>query len=262
MEAIDLDDPSILNETWRNTVQAGSPGFLPTAALPIIENMTNHSFFRDRPIVSRSREGMPPELQYGGNTSEAAKKLGEWVNYSPAKIDNIIQGWTGGLGRYVTQAIDVALKGTGIANPPPDPSPRAADRPVIKAFIIPDPYGSSSESVNRFYKELERFERGEKYMKEMLRLGEEAKFEAFKKKHPDVLLFYDYELNDHYSASARYFRKIARYFSDVRKVQTAIYDARDLTPQEKRTKIDELNKKLTEYARGALDKYGIGAAGE
>lgn len=253
LEFLDQKDPDMLLESMRNALEAGSPGFIPTAILPLIENITNYSFFRERPIVPESRKAMPPELQYGGYTSETAKLIGDWVNYSPAKIDNLMNGYTGGLGRYATNVLDAILKGTGVSSDIPEPSPTLAEAPVIKAFVVRDPYGSSSESVDKFYKRLEEYQRHEKYLKEMLKLGEQEKFEAYKAKHPEVLLFYDDQYKDHYSASARYLRRVARQLSEIRKKQSEIYNSRTLTPEQKRQMIDDTNKLLTEICRKALE---------
>jgi len=169
-------------------------------------------------------------------------------------------GWTGGLGRYATNILDAILKGTGISPDIPEPSPTMADMPVIKAFVVRDPYGSSSESVDKFYKKLEEYQRYEKYLKEMLKLGEQEKFEAYKAKHPEALLFYDDQYDDHYSASARFLRRVGRDLSEIRKKQTDIYNSRTLTPQQKREMIDETNKLLTEICRKALEALGNPAA--
>ena len=47
----------------------------------------------------------------------------------------------------------------GIAVPPPPPAGTAADIPVLRAFIAREPAGSMSESVNKFYKLLDSFEK-------------------------------------------------------------------------------------------------------
>ena len=261
----DTKDRSILDEVFGSVRAAASPGFMPQAILPFIENVANHSFFLDRPIVSRSREDFPPELQFGGRTSETSKViarafrvLGPWADWSPAKIDNVIRAWGGGLGGYATSAIDKLLAGTGIVNQPPDPEGTLADVPVVKAFVVRDVYGSGSASLDRFYEELDKLQEHEKFLKEMFRLGEEKKFEDYKGKHPEALLFYDWERKDHYSASARYFRRVAREISKVRKGQRLVFESRTMDPKEKRRRIDQSNRDITVLARAALDEYAIG----
>ncbi|KKL76943.1 hypothetical protein LCGC14_2039860 [marine sediment metagenome] len=62
LEWLDNKDPNMLKEVMLNMAEAGSPGYIPTALLPIIENLADFSFFRGRSIVPASRQDMPPEL--------------------------------------------------------------------------------------------------------------------------------------------------------------------------------------------------------
>jgi hypothetical protein len=228
------------------------PGYIPQLFLPLIENASNYNIFLDRPIVSEGREGMIPELQYGNYTSETAKKMGEVLNYSPAKIENLISEWTGGLGKYAVSALDKILKGTGISEKIPEPSPTLADLPIIKAFVVRSPYGSSSESLTRFYEELKKYQANEQYLKEQLKYGNQDKFAKFKAQHPELLFQYDDQRNDFYSMTARYLRGVASDLSEIRKKEDLIYKDKTMTPQEKRKLIDELEKLKSEYAKLAL----------
>ena len=252
LEWLDTKDPGIMDEVFKNAIEAGNPFGLPNALLPIVENMANHSFFRDRPIVPRGKEALEPELQYTRYTSEVAKKLGEVANYSPAKIDNLFRGYTAGLGRYATEGVDIILRGTGISPKTIEPSPTLSDLPLIRAFAVRDPYGSSSESVDRFYKKLKQMQAQESFLKEMLKAGNEKKFESYSEKHPDTMLQFDWSTRKHYSATARFMRKSARLMSEVRTIQEEIFRSKTMTPQEKRIAIDKTNKIKTEMARRAL----------
>ncbi|KKK59574.1 hypothetical protein LCGC14_3033030, partial [marine sediment metagenome] len=255
LEYLDNKDPKMLTEVMLNMAEAGSPGYIPTALLPIIENLADFSFFRGRSIVPASRQQLPPELQYTRWTGEFSKKLGELLKLSPAKIDNLINGWTGGLGRYATDILSGILKGTGISPNIPEPSPTQADIPVLKAFVVRNPFGSSSESVTNFYETLEEYTEGERFLKEMLSLGNIERFEEFKAKHPELLFFHDFKNDIAYSASARYLRRVARDLSELRKKEDAIFKSKTMSPAEKRRLIDEIDKVRFEVARRAMDLF-------
>jgi hypothetical protein len=252
LEYLDTKDPEILKGVFGSALEMGTPGYVPTALLPVIETQANHSFFRGTPIVSRGREDFPDEMQYSGSTSESAKLLGGALDFSPAKIDNIISGYTASLGNYAVQILDEVLEGTGITNPAPDPSRTAADYPVLKSFIARDPTGSSSKSVDDFYNAFQKSEGVEKALKEYLQKGEEAKFKKYLADHPEALFFYDNSSNDFFSKQARAYRTIAAQMSGIRKAQRDIWDSRSLSPQEKRDKLDELNALMTTIAQRAL----------
>jgi len=256
LEYLDNKDPKMFDDWVENAVSVGSPGFLPTALLPIIEGMTNYSFFLGRPVVPVSRQDLPKQMQYTEYTSETSKQIGELLNLSPAKIDNTINGWTGGLGRYAVSGLDEILKGTGISPDIPEPSSTLADRPVIKALVVRNPYGSSGESVNRFYETLEEYTGNEQALKQYLQTGSDDKYEKFKSQHPELLFQYDWETGDFYSASARYLRRVSRDLAELRKKEDLIYADPNISPEEKRRLIDEIDKLKTEIAVEALANLG------
>jgi hypothetical protein len=108
---------------------------IPQAALPFVENVTNHSFFTGEPIIGRGVEGLAPQFQFGAGTSELAKKLGRELNYSPQKIDNLIRGYTGTMGTYAMMLMDSALIQEG---DPVKATKRMEQLPVIKRFFAGD----------------------------------------------------------------------------------------------------------------------------
>lgn len=255
LEYSDTKDPDIMRDTLLEIVEQGAPNPVPTALIPVWEWITNYSFFMKRKIVPASRETMPPELQYTGWTSPFSKKIGEWLNISPAKFENVVRGWTGGLGAYTLDILSAILKGTGISPDIPEPSPTLADIPVLKAFVVRNPYGSAGETVNRFYELLEEYQEGENYLKEMLSLDEQEKFETYKAAHPELLFYFDFEGDTSYSASARYLRRVARDLSELRQMQDEVYKSKTMTPEEKRLKIDEIDQLKTEVAQRAMDLF-------
>ena len=253
LEFLDERDPEMLAETLKSAVGEGVPGWAPQAVLPWVENATNHNFFLDRPVVPRDREDAPKEMQYSGRTSEAAKALGKWVNLSPAQVDNVFYAYTGGLGRYVADSLDPALRAIGIADRIADPDPTWADLPILRSFVVRDPYGSSGVSVDKFYDALKDFEGQEKMYKELIALGRQDAVVKYKDSHPSAGLGFDYKYGGvHYSATARALRRVAGAMSDIRKYQRGVYNSRTMSGAEKRSNIDASNKQLTLLAQKAL----------
>lgn len=124
-----------------------TPGWMPTAMIPILEWMSNYSFFMDRNIVPQSQSKLPPSMQYGPNTSAIGKKIGELFNVSPSKVDNTIRGYTGGLGGLAMSGADLAAGAFDNR-----PEMRTSELPGIRAFTA-TPY-RSSQSVQDFYDRL------------------------------------------------------------------------------------------------------------
>jgi len=266
-EKFDRGDEVSMTEALKQARDVMAPSYMAQALLPLMENATNHSFFTGGSIVSPAREKYPRELQYGTYTSETMKIVGSWVNYSPAKIENLYNGWTAGLGGYALFAMDELLEGTGAV--PKGPSMALSDAPVVKAFVAKDPYGSSSHSVSLFYDELTKMERAENKVQEFHKLSlRDPRYIAKRNKaiadNPKASIAFDYETDDYYSSIARGHRKIAKDLSDIRSAQEVVLRDPSLSGKEKKDRINLANRRMTyivqqvmgtgDYAPGAAEK--------
>ena len=91
-----------------------APNATPTALLPLLETVTNHSFFLDRALESQAQRAMDPSMRYGRGTSELTKAVsrgltsaadelsnigldtvGEAIKLSPIKLENLFRGIMG-----------------------------------------------------------------------------------------------------------------------------------------------------------------------
>jgi len=239
MEAIDTKDPTIMNELANNIADGFTPGWMPTAIIPIVENLSNYSIFLDRPIVSRGKESYPSAQQYGPYTTETSKILGEVVNYSPAKIDNLVNGYGAGLGKYAMSGMDAILVGTGIVVTPPKPAKTLEEMPVIKAFMVRDPIGSGSESVNRVYNEYAQTNAEWTYIKKMVKDGDVEKAKAYAKNHPNAI-------------DAITYTGAVDTFSTLNKAVDLIKQSENMNPQEKADRIKKIQTLQTEIAQKTL----------
>lgn len=127
----------------RNAMSTLSFNPIPQAVLPIVENVTNYSFFTGEPVIGRGVEGLAPAYQFGAGTSVLARQMGEALNYSPQKIDNFIRGYTGTIGTYAMMMLDSALEQEG---DPPRAAKRMEQMPVIKRF-----FASNTGTVSAYY---------------------------------------------------------------------------------------------------------------
>jgi hypothetical protein len=118
---------------------------IPQTALPIVENVTNYSFFTGRPIVGQGLENVAPQYQIGPTTSHLAQKIGAELGISPMKIDHLINGYTGTMGMYAVSALDNIFSANNYAT---DASKRISQMPFIKRFAM-DPYARGT--VTSYY---------------------------------------------------------------------------------------------------------------
>ena len=113
---------------------------IPQAALPLVEYAANYSFFTGRPIVGQGMEGITPAYQAGPGTSRIAQKLGEatkglpsYLQLSPLKLDQLINGYTGTMGMYAVDLMDSIYD---MHSDSPKPSKRFEQLPVFKRFVV------------------------------------------------------------------------------------------------------------------------------
>lgn len=107
---------------------------MPQGFMPVFETVANYSLFRDAPIVGRGLEGREPSEQYTPYTSETAKAIGSLINYSPAKIDYLVQAYLSQIGTAVLFLTD-AIIGTAGENPVEKPSREPWRLPFASTFF-------------------------------------------------------------------------------------------------------------------------------
>tara|TARA_E500000318_G_C3517420_1_gene194963 strand:- start:73 stop:1011 length:939 start_codon:yes stop_codon:yes gene_type:complete len=219
-------------------------GPMPDFLRPFIENSVNKSFFTDRPIVSRGMEKLLPEFQYNEYTSETSKLLGKAMrelgfgNFSsPAKIDNVINAWTGTLGNYALKVIDKSIIKSGLAPDPIKPSDTLADVPVIQAFVVRNPSGGS-EFISKFYKEYEKIEQELSTANKLIKEGlYERALELYGQAKLDKIPLLAFK------------EALSKQASFVRK----IYQSREINPDDKRQLIDQTYLIMIDLAKTALE---------
>lgn len=122
-------------------------GLVPNAVAPVIENAINKDFYYNTDIVKSYDLGLPNYEQYYDYNSQLAIWLGQVFNYSPAKIDNLISGYFGGLGTQVTNMIDWISGKLGLSSE--KPSMGAEDNAVGKRFVVN--VNKNSASIDEVY---------------------------------------------------------------------------------------------------------------
>lgn len=144
--------PEELKNALSQAVRQLTPPVMPSGVTPFVEAGMNKSFFTGRPIVSRSAEELLPAEQVKPHTSATARKVGDilsvgGVDVSPAKIEHVLNGETGGLW---SDLVGTAERITGTA--PPTAIMEPADIPVVGRLFVRD---GSSAIIDEFYSELE-----------------------------------------------------------------------------------------------------------
>lgn len=147
-------DPHGMKEWARQYAEAMTPSLYPAVVRPLIEWMTNYSFWTGRNLVPASLQKAPSEMQFTSYTSELAKSLGDtWlaksIKLSPIAIDNWISGWFGSAGRFIANMLNNPISYVRGNSRPSEPAKYWYEFPVIGSFIRQN--GQNSEYINRMY---------------------------------------------------------------------------------------------------------------
>jgi hypothetical protein len=208
-----------------------------TGLAPIIENITNYSFFTGGPIVPARDQDLLPEDQYGVTTSLTAKTVGKLTGTSPYKVDNLIRGYGAGLGKYATSGTDNLLEALNVGKLPPQEQKKWSELPVINAFTVDSTGGG--QIMTDFYDtlgELTKERNSAKRNQEGYQEGDDV----------------DYTRAEDY----KYLTKVSREISDLRNEYRQIQGDYNMTPQQKRRELDELDRQMNQLAREALIEIG------
>jgi len=215
---------------------------IPTGGQPLIENATNYSFFRQQPIVKQSLQNRSPKYQYDENTSTIAKALGN-LGVSPKKVDNIISGYFGNLGKDIVNIAGMPIDiynnvsgGNKESQEYKDFNAMLRTIPLIKGFIANDTYNAD---VDKFYDEkakanTEYTDAKFKYQEKEMTTIQKQELNGLKK------------INSLYNSSYNNIKEIDDQMDDIRKGNTSNKD--------KKSKLEELDERKKAIAAQTKEK--------
>jgi hypothetical protein len=217
---------------------------IPQAFKPALESITNYSFFTGRPIEGMSDKGLPVEYR-GPNASEVAKTLSSFglsgIGLSPAKIDNLIQGYFAELGTFSTGMASSAINAATGKEPP---AKNLEQMPFFKAFLT-NP--NTSKAATDYY---EISSNAQEAVNAFNRMKKEGRVEEAKE-------FISKEENKKLIAAAPALRKIQDQMSAIRAQMKVIERNERIDPETRRQKINEL---MGVYDRIARQGYKVAEA--
>ncbi len=130
----------------------GSRWIVPGISLvgPAIQVATNKDW-AGRPIVPMRVQGKLPEDQYTEYTTELMKHVGKAIGVSPAKLEYIVDAYSGGLYRRLGRGVDVVTGKREYETGLPDV-------PVIGTLFTREPYAPKPQ-LEKFYQTRDRLNR-------------------------------------------------------------------------------------------------------
>jgi hypothetical protein len=227
----------------------GTPNATPAQIKPILENMTNYSFFLQRELESPAMQKLDPSQRFTPSTSELAKSIGDFsrtladaagtksLEVSPIKVDNLLRGLFGIAGSSTLLVTDALI------------NPSRPDRPLYQmpfaSLFIYNTQGGRAK--NEFYDLQEKVGQAD------------ATFKSLRETSPEKALDY-MEKNEALLAVAPILNSSLKQLSTTRKLrlqlETMSNEQLGMTGKERREAITDIIKQENEsldYIR-ALDK--------
>ena len=258
MQYLANDHPDDGVKLWKDvtlgTIGSLSPVYDPSALIPplikvTMENVSNYNYFKGRNIYPAWMDDLPASERYSKYTSETSKLIGEEFeefDISPAKIDNALRGTLGGSSRYVLGAGDFIINEVRKWNEEdiPEKPTSLADMPLLSAFNIRDPMGSTATSLQAFW-ELNKLikQTNNKYK----RLPGEEKYQYR-------------EDNQALIESKKVFNTATKNISKFNKRRNRIENDLDMTAKEKEEEFEILDELILNQAKRANNYFDNRAA--
>ena len=208
---------------FRNAMSTFAFNPIPQTAKPIIEAAFNFNTFTWRPIVSEGMKDVDPKFQVGPSTSIVAKGIGQALGLSPLKVDHIIKGYTGTIGMYGIDTIDMVLDQFGDS---PKPTKRFEQLPVIKRFALD---AEARGYVTQYYQLKDAVDTTVRTMNLLEKTGESDEYVKYLTENQGTLAFKDY------------IRDTEKTMKELREMRVAIRSSQ-MTGDEKRDALLEISK--------------------
>lgn len=230
------NDKDAFDKYGKATLESMTPPVLFTALSPLLEAITNHSFYRDAPVVPQGEQRLEKKDQYGVYTSELAKEIGSFLDSiglgntnaaSPRIIDNTIKGYTAGLGQYGVDLIDKAIETVRGEKAAAEPAKKWTEDPFFRSFFVSTAGGGQVRQD--FYDRWDKLTAA--------KASAARNEETFKQQRE-------------YDRMNRYNKQISKLNKEYKKIQ----QSKTLTAEQKRSQLDALDDKMNAAAAAALGK--------
>jgi len=246
MEYAITKDPHAFDGIVNTLLEAGSPvgmdaigGLMPTALKPLMENAFNYNFFTQTNLYPEYKEKLLPGERHSKYTAETWKEIGGFLGVSPSKLENLYQGYTAGLGKYVTQGSDALIKSIRGDKEGSKPT-ELSDIPVVRG-LVGRKAASHPEKLNQFYRAYEDIDKAYSQYKQYVNSDKMDKAEQYREDHPEIGFRSDF------NSYRKKMSEIGKSIDEINK--------RNISDYEKRVYLKEWEEKRMELLDEILDKY-------
>ncbi len=239
VEKIIAEDPQGLGKDFARILGATfNLNYMPQILAPLAEQATNRNSFTKAPIETPGMENVQPFLRSKPGTSETMKAAGmatrdlpEALQVNPARAEALLRGYFNTWALYGLMLSDQAMFRDKM------PEKRADELPVVRRFYANEP-AKSTKYETAFYDLLQESKRLRGTMKELDEMG--------------LRNFADDKEASPLAGEAKPLERAQKALTGINNEVQAVRRDGDLTPAEKRQKLDSLT-----VERNALLKQAV-----
>jgi hypothetical protein len=215
------------------------PGYssmgMPQIVKPAFEVWTNKNFLTGGNVESLRFQGLDPEARYLATTTELAKQMSKALPIlSPIQIEHLVRGYLGVLPLVAAAGANSLFEREDKGA---KPEGRASDLPLIGS-AFQKKYGGADADV--VFREVDEIMKTRNTFNDMLKSGRREEAAEYRDKNRVELAMA--------SAAGQYRQVVGRINADIRRTQ----ERNDLTPEEKRLRLDALDKAKQDRADAFL----------
>jgi len=215
------------------------PGYssmgVPQIVKPAFEVWSNKNFLTGGAVESARFQGLDPEARYLATTTELAKQMSKALPIlSPIQIEHLVRGYLGVLPLAAAAGANSLFEREGKGE---KPTGRASDMPLI-GTAFQKKYGGADADV--VFREAKEIAQSRNTFNDILKSGRKEEAREYRDSHRVELAMAP--------AAGQYRQVIGRINADVRRIQ----ERNDLTPEEKRLRLDALDKARQDRAEAFL----------
>ena len=203
---------------------------IPQVARPFVEVGFNENFFFDRPIEPYRFKNMSAKEKRDLYTSETMIRMSEafdWagVEVSPMQLSHIVNGYFGWVGEMAVHHADMVVSKD--SDFPVRPASKVIEHPILRRAFQASPI-RNTRSGTRFYERMQDIEQAYNDLQLSKKLEDWDRYKEIYEEKKDLLKWRDF------------IKKKQRIFNELNKRIRIIRFDRTMSPENKRTRMDQL----------------------
>ncbi|MBQ9423479.1 MAG: hypothetical protein IJU32_07860 [Pyramidobacter sp.] len=238
-------DPDAFKGLAHAIIEDYAPGMFPAFLKPIAELGFNKDFYTWSDIVPRRLQDLPPALQFDERTSTPAKVLGQAFNISPVKIDHYVRSALGPVGNFALRSYDTA-KNFFIDEDKPGGTPyrELRNQDLFSRFSVNEE--KQNNTRRRFYDYYDEVKKDLAMYDYRVQNGETVD----RAEHAKLR-----RLNAAFKNSYQHIHGRGGSWAQLNLRRKAIEQSKTLTGEQKRQKIQQIDRSVTKVMQRAVDEY-------